>query len=149
MIKLDDALSGIRLLGLDTAPVIYFVEAHPHYDARVTAVFQRISDGVLQASTSVITLSEVLVQPLLQGQAVLAQQYRDLLLHSANFQMLPIDAPLAEQAADLRARYRLRTPDALQIAAALATGCQAFLINDIALRRVTELRVLVLDDLEL
>lgn len=149
MIKLDDALSGIRLLGLDTAPIIYFVEAHPHYDARVTAVFQRISDGVLQANPSVITLSEVLVQPLLQGQALLVQQYRDLLLHSANFQMLPIDATLAEQAADLRARYRLRTPDALQVATAVAAGCQAFLTNDIALRRVTELRVLVLDELEL
>jgi hypothetical protein len=41
MIKLDQALSGVTKIGFDTAPVIYFVEAHPKYDALVTSVFQR------------------------------------------------------------------------------------------------------------
>jgi predicted nucleic acid-binding protein len=55
----------------------------------------------------------------------------------------------AERAADLRARYGLKTPDALQIGCALESGCDAFLCNDLALKRVTELRVLALDELEL
>jgi predicted nucleic acid-binding protein len=42
----------------------------------------------------------------------------------------------------------LRLPDALQIAVALEAGCEAFLTNDLTLKRVVELRVLVLDDLE-
>ncbi len=29
MTKLDDALAGVTLLGFDTSPIIYFVEAHP------------------------------------------------------------------------------------------------------------------------
>jgi predicted nucleic acid-binding protein len=41
------------------------------------------------------------------------------------------------QAASLRARYGLRTPDALQISVALAAGCSAFLTNDARLQRVT------------
>jgi len=48
---------------------------------------------------------------------------------------------------DLRARYSLRTPDALQLAAALSVGCEAFLTNDHDLERVTDLRVRVLDNL--
>lgn len=60
-----------------------------------------------------------------------------------------VDAAIAERAAALRARYTLRTPDALQIATALHAGCQGFLTNDTALRRVTDLRVLVLHELEL
>ncbi len=60
-----------------------------------------------------------------------------------------IDSTVAERAADLRARYNLRTPDALQTAAALDTGWQAFLTNDTQLKRVIELRVLILDELEL
>jgi hypothetical protein len=32
VIKLDDALTGVDRLGFDTAPLIYFVEAHPRYD---------------------------------------------------------------------------------------------------------------------
>jgi len=149
MMKLDDALAGVTQLGFDTSPIIYFVEAHPQYDALVTEVFQRIDDGTLTGCTSVISLSEVLVHPLRRGDFDLQQEYRDLLLHSDHFQTVSIDPDLAERAADLRARYNLRTPDALQIVAALVEGCEAFLTNDGALQRVTELRVLVLDELEL
>ena len=149
MTRLDDVLAGVLRLGLDTSPVIYFVEAHPQYDPLVTEVFQRIANGTMIGVTSVITLTEVLVQPLRRGEVRLQQDYRNLLVHSANFEMLVIDPLMAERAADLRARYQLRTPDALQIAAALRTACQAFLTNDSTLRRVTELRVLVLDELEL
>ncbi|MEP7337275.1 MAG: hypothetical protein ABI977_05980 [Acidobacteriota bacterium] len=62
MTKLDDALAGVTRLGFDTAPVIYFVEANPKYDALVTEIFQRVTNGALFGATSVITLSEVLVQ---------------------------------------------------------------------------------------
>ena len=43
----------------------------------------------------------------------------------------------------------MRLPDALQLAVAIEQGCEAFLTNDRRLARLTELRVLVLDDLEL
>jgi predicted nucleic acid-binding protein len=45
--------------------------------------------------------------------------------------------------------YNLTLPDALQVAAALQAQCDGFLTNDSALGRVTELRVLLLNDLEL
>jgi predicted nucleic acid-binding protein len=149
MTKLDDALVGVTRLGFDTSPVIYFVEANPQYDALVTEIFQRVSNGAPLGATSVITLSEVLVQPIIRQQMLLQREYRDLLLRSRNFSTLAISASIAELGAELRAQYRLRTPDALQIATALETGCEAFLSNDAGLRRVTELRVLILDDLEL
>lgn len=147
--KLDDALRNVNRLGFDTSPVIYFVEANPKYDRLVTAVFQKISGGGIVGVSSVITLSEVLVHPILSSDLYLQTQYRELLLRSANFLTKHINADIAELAAELRARYRLRTPDALQIAAALDANCEAFLCNDAGLRRVAELRVLVLDDLEL
>jgi len=147
--KLDDALTRVIELGFDTAPVIYFVEAHPRYDMLVTEIFQRVAAGALHGVTSVITLTEVLIHPLRQGDIRLSDKYRTLLLNSSNFETRSIDATIADQAADLRARYGLRTPDALQIATALAAGCDAFLTNDARLQRVTELRVLVLDEIEL
>ena len=147
--KLDDALTGVDRLGFDTAPIIYFVEAHPRYDALVTTIFQRIAARTLSSVTSVITLTEVLIHPLRQGNQHLADAYRSLLATSGDFQTLPITSDIAEQAAALRARHGLRTPDALQIATALAAGCPAFLTNDARLQRVSELRILVLDELEL
>jgi predicted nucleic acid-binding protein len=149
MQKIDDALQGVIRLGLDTSPVIYFVEANPVYDARVTDIFQRFASFRLIGVTSVITLCEVLVHPVAHGDKKLQQAYRDLLLHSDNFFIRLINPTIAEQAAELRAHHRLRTPDALQIAAALNSSCEAFLTNDSNLKRVTELRVLALDELEL
>lgn len=149
MTKLDQAMAGVTRLGFDTSPVIYFIEATARYDALVTEIFQRVSNGIPEGITSVITLTEVLIHPLRRGDAALQRQYGDLLINAANFQALPIDIKTATSAAHLRARYNLRTPDALQVATALAADCDAFLTNDSALQRVSELRVLVLDQLEL
>ena len=149
MTKLADSLLGVTRLGLDTVPFIYFVEARPPQFALVEAIIQHIDRGDFEGFTSVITLAEVLVHPFLHNDLVLQQEYRRLLLNSRNFETVGISAAIAEQAAELRARHRLLTPDALQIAVALDKGCQAFLTNDRLLKRVTDLHVLVLDELEL
>ena len=149
MIKLEAGLAGISRLGIDTSPLIYFVERHPSYVDVVRAAIQRVDNGAIAGYSSVVTLTEVLTLPKRLGNSTIETAYRDRLLHGHNFSLIPIEASIAEDAADLRARYNLRTPDALQIAAVLSTGCQAFLTNDAALKRVTELHVLVLDELEL
>jgi len=93
MITLDDALTNVIALGFDTAPIIYFVEANPHYDSLVTAIFQRVANGTVRGLTSVITLSEVLVHPLSQGNTPLRDAYHRLLLRSRDFATLAIDVP--------------------------------------------------------
>ena len=146
MTALDTVFSEITTLGFDTAPLIYFVERHPVYLPIIRNIIKRIDQGVMQGCASVITLTEVLVQPKRCGKIALEREYRDILLHSRNFELISIDAEIAEQAAALRSRYNLRTPDALQIAASLSAGCEAFLTNDKQLKRVEDLAVLVLDD---
>ena len=148
MTTLDEALADVTTVGFDTSPIIYLIETHPEYDELVTEIFRRIDQGISIGFTSAITLTEVLTQPLKQGQIQLQREYRDLLLHSANFHTLPVNAEIAEQAAGLRARYGLRTPDALQVAVATTAKCQVFLTNDKALERVEDVNVLVLDELE-
>ncbi len=146
---LDAALKGITHLGFDTSPFIYLVERNPSYLSLCREVFKRVDAGAVMGYTSVVTLTEVLVVPLRVGNAAVEKEYRDLLRHGRNISILSIDISVAETAADLRARYNLRTPDALQMAAAIEAGCQAFLTNDAGLKRVTELTVLTLDELEL
>jgi predicted nucleic acid-binding protein len=149
MMRLDEVLQDITLLGFDTAPLIYFVERHPAYLDVMRAVLHHVESGTITGYSSVVTLTEVLTLPIRVGNIALAQEYRDVLLHSRHFILVSIDAAVAAQAADLRTRYMLRTPDALQSAAALYRGCQAFVTNDASLKRVTDLQVLVLDELEL
>jgi hypothetical protein len=73
--KVSDALQGVSRLLLDTAPVIYYVEANPNYTAVVTPVFDLIDDGALTAVTSPITLAECLVVPLRAGSTALQQDF--------------------------------------------------------------------------
>jgi|SRR5437588_10959565 len=147
--KVDEALHNVSNLAFDTAPIIYFVEANPAYDELVSDIFNRVATGVMNGWTSVISLTEVLVQPIVLGRGDLQQMYRELLLNSTNFHTVPVNTNVAENAARIRATYGLRLPDAIQIAFALDSGCQAIVCNDRSMRRLRELEVLVLDDLEL
>ena len=97
-------------------------------------------------SGSVITLTEVLTLPIRNGATTLELEYRDLLLHRRNFTLVSVNVAAAGRAAALRARYGIMTPDAIVVATALEMQCQVLLTNDLRLRRVAELRVLVLDD---
>jgi predicted nucleic acid-binding protein len=146
-VTVNDALARVSRLGVDTAPLVYYVEDHPAYADRVEAVFRRAASNGIYLCSTVVTLTEVLVVPKRAGRADLETAYRDLLLNNDNFALLSVDVAVAERAADLRARYSLKTPDAIQVATALENGCQAFLTNDAGLRRVADIRTLVLGEL--
>ncbi len=97
--------------------------------------------------TSPVTLAECLVRPYNLGQTQLQQEFIELITDNDNIEFVPIaNQILAIEAAQLRAKYNIQLPDAFQIAVALASNCEAFLTNDAILQRVTELRVLVLND---
>lgn len=147
MISLDQALVGVTRLALDTAPFIYFLERHPTYFPLARAIFARINSGAIEGYSSTVTIVEVLVLPKRHADRAIEQEYNEMLLDSDQITLVNLNAAIADTAADLRARHNLRTPDAIQIATALSANCEAFLTNDGRLRRVDELRVIVLDDL--
>ena len=125
----------------DTSAVIYAVERiEPYYSAGLP-LWDALSAGTQSVVTSELTVLEVLVKPLRDGDAELAQLYRQLLLTTVNLSCLPIDLSVLERAAAIRARDRLRTPDAVHAATALAAGCALFVTNDAGFSRVAGLPV--------
>jgi predicted nucleic acid-binding protein len=148
VISVSNALEGVQRIFFDTAPLIYFIEENVTYLNRVKSILLLVDEGKITSFTSVVTLTEILPLPMRSGNIGLIQKHRDFLLHSQNLSLVKIDISIAMQAAELRSKYNLRTADALQLASAISVNCDAFLTNDKQLRRVTELRVLVLDDLE-
>ena len=91
-------------------------------------------------------LLETLVVPIRAGNLALAERYETLLSNSRGLRLIDLDRPLIRQAAQIRALEGLKTPDALQVAAALRAGCTAFLTNDRKIPAVGGLRVLQLQD---
>lgn len=70
----------------------------------------------------------------------------DLIVEGSNTDFVLVDDGIARKAAELRAKYNLTLTDTIQVATALSSECDAFLTNDIALKRVSELNILVLDE---
>jgi predicted nucleic acid-binding protein len=136
-----------KVVGLDTAPLIYFIEENPAYLEVLHPFFQAIDGGEFSAVTSIVTLLEVLVHPFRCGDAALAQQYRDILLNAQGLTTVLLSQDIAERAAQLRATHNIRTPDAIQMATAIHTGASHFLTNDARLPPLPEVKVLLLDEL--
>jgi predicted nucleic acid-binding protein len=136
-----------QIVGLDIAPLIYFIEENPNYINLVEPFFEALERREFTVITSIVTMIEVLVHPLRIGRVELATSYRDILLNQENLKTVEVCPTIAEQAAQLRAMYNLRTPDAIQIATALHEGASFFLTNDTRLLNIPYLTILVLDSL--
>jgi len=136
-----------QVVGLDSAPLIYFIEENPTYLEMTDAFFEALVRGEFRVVTSVVTLLEVLVYPLRQGNTILAQQYRDILFNEAGLTTIEVSPAIAEVAAQLRANYNLQTPDSIQMATAISGGASFFLTNDARLPSLPGLEVLVLEEL--
>jgi predicted nucleic acid-binding protein len=146
-VSITNNLQGVKRLFLDTAPVIYFVEQHPEYFHLSLEVFKQLQNTSLIGVVSPITLAECLVQPYRLKQTELQQEFIELMTENDNIEFVGlINETIAIEAAQIRARYNLQLPDALQIAVALNAECEAFLTNDLTFKRITELRVVVLND---
>ncbi|MBE3559162.1 MAG: PIN domain-containing protein [Ktedonobacteraceae bacterium] len=141
-----DPLKGY-VVGLDTAPLIYFIEEHPVYADVVDPFFEAVGRGEIQVVTSVITFLEVLVLPIRSGNVELARKYQDILFNTTGLNTVALSPHVAEEAARLRAFHRIATPDAIQVATAIAVSASYFLTNDLHLPLLSGLRVLRVDEL--
>ena len=134
-------------IALDTSLFIYFIEEHPGWIDVVDAIFALTVQGHRQLVTSELTLSECLVVPYRLGDSYLAERYEALLTRARGLSMIPIARRNLRAAARLRAAYGLKTPDAIQIAAALEGQCSCFVTNDRRLPNIPELKIFQLSDL--
>jgi len=130
---------------LDTAVFIYYIEENPSFLPLVAPIFEEVAAGRREVVTSSLTLLEVLVVPYRAGNLALAERYEASLSRSRGLRLVDIGRDELRAAAQLRALHpSLRTPDALQLAAALSSGSRSFVTNDRDLPDLPGLRILQL-----
>lgn len=138
--SLSESIPDGATVLLDTSPIIYVFEGHP-LAARFEPVLRDVDAGRIFALVTPITLAEVVTGPLRAGKDALAERYRRALT-SGGWSLRDIDAEAGVLAARLRIRYRLRLPDALQLAIAVREGCHALVTHDRDFGAVGEMLVL-------
>ena len=88
-----------------------------------------VASGRNEAIVSMVTMMELLVRPIREG----SSGHRTVLSfvrHHPNLEAVPLDLQAAQEAASLRAAFRLRPPDALIIGTAIAWQVGHLVTND-------------------
>lgn len=145
-LKFRRSIDKHSVVGLDTAPLIYFIEDVTPYADLLNPVFERLESRALTAVTSTMTLAEILTKPLVDKNFRLVDEIKFTIKTFSTLSMVSVDEKLAEAAALIRARHTIRLPDALQIATAIQGEATAFVTNDKRLRKVDGVEVLILSD---
>lgn len=132
---------------LDTNTFIYALEGFSAFRSPLIQRFDLIEDGHVTAVTSELTLAELLVKPLRDGNEVLQRRYQQLLAGSDVLQVVPIARSILVSAARVRAGNGYKLPDAIHIATASYCQCTCFLTNDLEIVGVQGLTTLRLQSL--
>ncbi len=110
---------------LDACIAIYFIEEHPQFGDAVRQAIQNAPTR--QFCVSPLVELECLVVPLRTANHRLVAHYEAFFNNQV---MLTMDYLVYRLVAELRARHRLKTPDALHLATAQYHGCTEFWTND-------------------
>lgn len=145
--KTRKLFEGHQVTGLDTMIFIYSMESRKPYIPLLRSIFNYIEGGFVKGVTSTITLLEILVKPIKDQNITAVKDYRFLLNNFPNLKMVSIDQRVAEKGAELRAKYGIRTPDAIQVAAAIENQATIFLSNDSKLKKVKEIEIVMLKEM--
>jgi predicted nucleic acid-binding protein len=132
---------------IDTSVWIYHFEQSSTFGEAAGYVIEQLEAGKFRGIASELTLLELIVKPLQLGRQDAADDYETLLSYFPNLDLEPISRPILVEAAALRARYRLRTPDAIQLATAFNCGATLAITNDEAWKPIVGIETLLLSDL--
>ena len=125
---------------IESSPAIYLVEHIAPYEAAIEARLAGV--GVIPVSSE-LTRMECRVKPLRNADAARLADF-DVFFSTRILDWVMFTRPVFDKAAEIRARYRFKTPDALHLAAAIVSVCDVFLTNDQQLTRCTDITVEVI-----
>ena len=132
---------------IDTASLIYFFEKNELYFEKINELFNEIYEKNCQIVVSMITYIEISTLPVKLGNLKLAAKYREYFTNSNNLTLYPVNLLISEKTISYRAKYNLKTPDAIQLATAEICGADYVLSNDKDWSKINEVNVILIEDL--
>jgi len=88
---------------LDTNALIYLIENHPDFSPKISPIFNQIFQNQLQSITSIITVTEVLVNPMKQENKSLIEKYLNLFTNLTSLKVVEPNMQTAIDAAHIKA----------------------------------------------
>lgn len=129
--RISEALRGVKRIGVDTSSLVDLANGTPRSARAWARILPRVEAGELVLVASHLLIAEARVTNYVASgdQSALKQTL-------ARVEMVATTEDMANLAADLGIAYHIDTPDALHLASALLSGCEAFLTVDSDFSRV-------------
>lgn len=131
---------------LDTTIYIYVFDKNPSFiDCCIKLTENLKLHNTLIVGSSLIICELLGNDRLLQNKREY-KKIKDSFFNIPNLDIIKMDEKIAEKAAYIKAKYDLKTPDAIHVATAIETKCDAFITNDKGIR-CKEIKILQLSEL--
>lgn len=145
LLKFRRQLNKYNKIAIDTPCLIYYIEKNSKYQNLTEIIFEDfLVGGKIEIIASTLLLTETLIRPFAQKQPQLVLDYKSII--SKNFTLYPLSEKIAEKTAQLRAKYKIGTPDSIHLATAIESGAKAIIANDRRWQQVKEIKTIILEE---
>lgn len=131
------------MIYLDSNVVIRLVEGNALARAPLVARLASSLGVAGSLTTSRLSRLECRSNLLRSGDTVTLAQF-DVFFSGVEISLIEVTAAVVELATEIRAKYNLKTPDALHYASAMEAGAEVFLTGDRVLARCSDVAVEIL-----
>ena len=135
------SINEVDRVYLDTSIYIYLFENNPRFAAASEEIFLDLVQRQATIIASTLLITELLVAPIKEKQSELARIYKHLDDQIPGLEFIPLTREISILSAELRAKYNLKSPDAIHLATALATNIQLFITADKNIRNIKEINI--------
>lgn len=133
-------------IGLDTCFFIYQLENNPTYSELCSVIMDLIENKKIEAVTSSMTLSELLIRPYKMNRIEKVFELDQAIRNIPNLSIIPIGEGEARLAAFFRAKKSLRLPDCLHLACTVSHEAKIFITNDHRFKSLKNPEIICLSD---
>ncbi len=144
--KLKKFLKSSDVFFLDTVIFIYLFEHNDKYATFLKEFFSLLELGNKKILFSSLLLTELLAAPFKTGDQNIAKAWLAYFKTAPNIEIIDLNPSIAVDAAFLRSKYNIKTPDSVHLATAMQKSGAVFLTNDKDLKKVKEVKVIIIGD---
>jgi predicted nucleic acid-binding protein len=137
-------VAGAGRVHLDPTVLARHLRGRPPHAELTAALFEVSADGGPALQTSAFSVFQLMAEPYRHGEAELAEKAATY-LSAGPVELVVVSEDVALRAAEVRARLGFGPGRCVQIATALESGADRYLVDSSPLRRIAEVRILDLE----
>jgi predicted nucleic acid-binding protein len=141
-------MNGIRI-SLDTNVILNVINKEELFFDSSRQLLDKISDGELEGVISTVVLSEFLTGFYMNNDIKSSKIFKESLIESRTFIIMPVDTQIADLAAKIRSKDKIKLPDAIILATAILSKSTYLVSSDADIIYRTDYGINIVDSNEL